>query len=145
MKPLVSQQEITKLIPQRHPILLVDQLLSYTKEEAVSGFHISPDHIFVNKNGFLTESGLIENIAQTTAMHQGYEYYLKGVPAPEGYIGSIRKLQILELPPVNADLKTHITITGEILGVTIINGQVFYNDKEIAHGEMRLVQVKTDL
>ncbi len=142
MEPLVAQHEVTKLIPQRHPILLVDQLLSYTKEEAVSGFHISSDHIFVDKNGFLTESGLIENIAQTTAMHQGYEYYIKGVPAPEGYIGSIRKLRIIELPPVNTTLKTRITIVSEILGVTIISGQVLYNGKEIAHGEMRLVQVK---
>lgn len=142
MEILVSQEEISKLIPQRDPVLLVNQLLSYTKTEAVSSFEITADHVFVNADGFLVESGLIENIAQTTAMHMGYEYYVKGIPAPEGYIGSIRQLQILELPPVNTTITTHIQVVNEILGVTIVEGKVLYNDRIIAQGEMRLVQAK---
>ncbi|MGM5631284.1 hypothetical protein O2K51_10320 [Apibacter raozihei] len=140
MEALVTKDNIKKLIPQREPVLLVDELLNYSEEDATSVFFIPQDHIFVNQAGYLEESGLIENMAQTTAMHMGYEFYKNGVPAPEGYIGSIRKLHVYALPLSGTSIKTHITKLNEILGVVIVSAEVIYNDKIIAQGEMRLVQ-----
>ena len=63
--------KITDYIPQREPIVMVSALLSANKEEAVSEFNITDDNIFC-QDGYLTESGIIENIAQTAAAMTGF-------------------------------------------------------------------------
>ena len=37
------------------------------------------------------ESGIIEHMAQSVALHTGYQFYLRKEQAPTGYIGSIKR------------------------------------------------------
>ena len=59
------------LIPQRHPIVLVDRLLDSDVEKSVSDFLIREDCVFV-EDGRMVSAGLMENIAQTCALRIGY-------------------------------------------------------------------------
>ena len=86
--PITDKNKILTLIPQRNPIVMVDALWEYTPSEGVAGLTIVPSNLFVQQETFL-ESGLIEHIAQSIALHKGYYYYLNGKPAPMGYIGAI--------------------------------------------------------
>lgn len=134
--------DIKGLIPQKEPFVMVDTLLSFSETKVVSSLTITNDNLFVSNNNFL-ESGLVENMAQTVALHTGYDYYLKGEEAPTGYIGSIKKVEINRLPELNEQITTEATILQEFMGVTMVSIEVF--DKEnrsIAKGQMKTVIAK---
>ena len=94
---LATRDDITKYIPQRHPIVMVHALVEADDSHAVTELAIEPDNIFVS-NEFFAEPGLVENIAQTAAMHVGYQCSLKNIPIPIGYIAAVKDLKIQALP-----------------------------------------------
>lgn len=139
-----SAEEILKLIPQRPPFVLVDKIYSHSDHEILSGFTIPENHVLVNGKGKLSEAGIIEHFAQTIALYQGYYYYLKNLPAPVGYIGSIRNIDIFELPEINQEIRTKLTIINQLMGVTMVSGEVYLDEKLIAQGEMRTIIAKNE-
>lgn len=134
--------EVRKLIPQAPPFMLVDRIIAYDPQEIVSGFEIPLDHVLVDKNGYLSEAGLIENFAQTIALHQGYDYALRNLPAPVGYIGSIKNFEVLGRVSAGEKLHTQVVILQQMMGVTMVQGEVRWKDQVIASGEMRTVIVE---
>lgn len=130
---------ISHLIPQKKPFVMVDTLVAFSNEKIVSRFTILDSNLFVQDHLFL-ESGLIENMAQTIALHTGYTFYLKGEPAPTGYIGSIKKVEVLKLPKLHETITTEASILHEFMGVTMVKITA-YNAKneEIASSEMKTV------
>ena len=137
-KPFLNNQEVRGLIPQKTPFVMIDKMYYFSGDKVVSGFTISEENIF-SFNSLFTASGLIENMAQTVALHTGYQYFLKNEPAPTGYIGAIKKVEIMEFPKVNDSLKTTVFIVHEIMGFTIVKSQVECNGKVIARSEMKTV------
>ena len=137
-KPFIDKKEVLDLIPQKAPFVMVDSMSYYSEDKVVSGFSISEENIFVS-NSFFTASGLIENMAQTVALHTGYQYFLKNEPAPTGYIGAIKKVEIIEFPKVKDSLKTTVFILHEIMGFTMVKSQVECNGRVIATSEMKTV------
>ena len=130
---------IKHLIPQKEPFVMVDSLLDFSETKVVSSFKVSDVNLFYSNNKLL-ESGVIENMAQTVALHTGYDYYLKGEEAPTGYIGSIKKVEILELPKLDDVIITEVNILHEFMGVTMVEAKVFNSDKiEIAFAQMKTV------
>ena len=73
---ITDQSTILKLIPQRAPIVMVDTLLYFDETKVVSELTILENNMFV-QDGYLTEPGLIENMAQTVALYTGYHFYIK--------------------------------------------------------------------
>lgn len=131
--------DISNLIPQKSPFVMVNSLEHFSETEVVSTLTITEDNIFV-ENGQLQEPGLVENMAQTVALHTGYAYFLKGEDAPTGYIGSIKKIAVIKLPSIKETITTKISILHEIMGVTMVNVTVLNVDQEeIASGEMKTV------
>tara|TARA_R110000787_G_scaffold183014_3_gene295044 strand:- start:29706 stop:30140 length:435 start_codon:yes stop_codon:yes gene_type:complete len=137
-KQFLNSQEVRELIPQRSPFVMVDKMYYYSDDKVVSGFSITEENIF-SSNSLFTASGLIENMAQTVALHTGYQYFLKNEPAPTGYIGAIKNIEIFEFPKVNDSLKTTVFILHEIMGFTMVKSQVECNGKVIATSEMKTV------
>ena len=131
--------DIKNLIPQKEPFIMVDTLKSHSESEAISSFTIQKDNVFFD-NPTLNEAGVIENMAQTVALHTGYEYFLKGMLAPTGYIGAIKNIDILKLPVLNETISTEVQILQEFNGVTLVEVKVFdgHNEK-IASCQMKTV------
>lgn len=127
---------LQRLIPQKSPFIMVDTLAEYTEKSVISYFHINSDNILVAENHF-TEPGLIENMAQTIALHTGYKYYLLKKPAPTGYIGAIKKAEIFKLPKVSETLITTVEILHDIMGVTMVQAKVECNGVLLASSEMK--------
>lgn len=139
MKITFPITEITHLIPQKTPFVMVDTLLNFSKEDLVSAFEIKSDNLFV-KDNCMQEPGLVENMAQTVALHTGFDYFLKEEPAPTGYIGSIKKVEVLELPKLGEVITTEAKILHEFMGVTMVEVKVFNAEKkEIASAQMKTV------
>jgi 3-hydroxymyristoyl/3-hydroxydecanoyl-(acyl carrier protein) dehydratase len=135
MKP--EQFEPEELIPQRPPMMMVDRLIECSETLTKSRFFIKEDNIFCN-NGYFTESGLIENIAQTAAARIGYLSKNSEQKVLIGYIGAIKDLNIYFFPNVSTEILTEVTIENEILGFTIIHGKVLSNNSVAAECNMTI-------
>ncbi len=113
-------------------------MITYTEDNLKSRFKVASNNIFVEDN-HLVESGIIEHMAQSVALHTGYQFFLKNKPAPTGYIGSIKIVTINRLPETGESLETKVDIIQEFMGVTLVNIEVFCNDEVIAKSQMKTV------
>ena len=136
--PSTNKDFIIGLIPQRPPIVMVDKLISFSQKEIVAGFTVTQENIFTQNNS-LSAPGLIENMAQTIALHTGYDFFLQKKAAPTGYIGSIKKAQIIALPKIGTELITKATILHNIMGVTLVTATITGNNDLLANAEIKTV------
>jgi 3-hydroxyacyl-[acyl-carrier-protein] dehydratase len=134
---LANQHNITQYIPQRFPIVMINDLLEATDTHAVTQLNIEPDNVFVT-NGHFGEPGLVENIAQTAAVHIGYQCARKNLPIPIGYIAAIRALEIRKLAPVGTKITTTVNITNKVLELTVVEGKVELDGELLCSCEMRI-------
>lgn len=139
--PISNKEILLHCIPQRDPFVMVDALLSYTDTEVVAGLTTCTSGLFVKENK-LQESGLIEHMAQTVALHTGFGYFIKKQEAPTGYIGSITNLSIHRLPLIDEKVQTKAVILHEFSGVTLVNIESTINGEIIAEGQMKTVIAK---
>ncbi len=138
---IVDSDKVKKLIPHKEPFVMVDELLTYTEENLKSRFRVASNNIFVEDNYFV-ESGIIEHMAQSVALHTGYQFFLQNKIAPTGYIGSIKNVVINRLPKTGESLETTINIIQEFMGVTLVDIEVFCKDEIIAKSQMKTVLAK---
>ncbi len=139
---LAGPDTLEKLIPQREPMLMLDTLISHEEAKTVSAFSIKPDNIFV-QDGLFIEAGLIENMAQTAALHNGWKAMLEnekeGSYKPEiGVIGSIKNFVLSRLPEVNTLIETEVVIITEIFNASVLEAKVSSAGKMIAQCELKI-------
>lgn len=129
---------ITDLIPQRAPIIMVDGIISSNDTQTITSFRIEESNIFCS-GGYFREPGLIENIAQSAAAAAGYERKSMGLNLLTGFIGAVKNLEIIELPEVGEEIETSIDVIHNIFNVKIVNGTVRRkNGKICASCEMKI-------
>lgn len=132
-------EDIRNYIPQREPILMVDRLHDIDEAKVVTRFVISEDNFFVDKNGMMTEAGILENIAQSASAYAGYFAKEKSAENPPvGYIGEIKKFHCYRCPYVGEELQTTIVKGTELGGVTIVTGETYVGDEKIADTQMKI-------
>ncbi|MFP9115957.1 hypothetical protein ACLI1A_18615 [Flavobacterium sp. RHBU_3] len=141
MEPLTDKSFVEGLIPQKAPFVMVDKLIHFSEEKLVAGFNVPEGNIFV-ENGKFTEPGLIEHMAQSVALYTGYQFYLKKEPAPTGYIGSIKYVNVNALPVLGSELVTEVSVLQEFMGITLVDIVTKCNDVEIAASQMKTVLAK---
>jgi len=134
---LISGEEIKNYIPQREPIIMVDAFYGIDDNKSFSGFTVKEESIMVEA-GLLSETGIIEHIAQSCALRIGYQYRQQQLPVPTGYIGAIKNMKILNLPQVGQQLLTTVTILQEIFDITLVSVVVEVNQTPVAMGEMKI-------
>lgn len=128
---------ILDLIPQRAPIVMVDEFLGIDNNVSRTRFTVYNDNIFVN-NGEFSECGIIEHIAQSAAARVGYIFKSKNLPIPIGYIGSINNFVIYQNPKVGEAINTTIEIIQEVFNITLIQAYCHIDGKEIASCRMKI-------
>ncbi len=136
--PITDLNFIKKLLPHREPMIMVDALLFYNSKKGVSNLIISDENIFV-ENGNLSETGVMEHMAQTAALHIGYKFYANKAPVKEGFIASIKSSKIFTLPNVNDAIITEATIAYEAAGMTMVKFVSKVNSKIMATAEMNTI------
>ena len=139
---LASETDVVRLIPQKPPFVMVSKLLFSDRIKTVSSFKVSNDCLLI-QDGLLSESGLVENIAQTAAAGVGYVCIQDNIPVPVGFIAAIKNLKVYSLPEVGSEIKTEVVVQNQVLDITIIFGKCFSREKLLAECEMRIF-VKPD-
>ena len=115
---------IKQLIPQRSPIMMVDELLCVNGDEAQCRLTVREDNFFLEDDGLIAEVGIIEHIAQSASAFAGYRAIEAGATEPPvGYIGEVKNFHLSQRPAVGDVLITTITMGPTVDGVTIISGE----------------------
>ena len=135
---IVSVEHIQDYIPQRPPIVMVDEILEFDEKTILTSFHIKADNIFV-EDGIFTESGLMENMAQSAASKVGYACKMSGKEVSLGFIGAISKVKIHDLPKVGAYIKTKIIFERTVFNVSLINAMVYFENSLVCECKMKIV------
>jgi predicted hotdog family 3-hydroxylacyl-ACP dehydratase len=140
MKSILEKVQVEALIPQKAPFVMVDKLFYWADNKAITGFKVPEDTIFAEEGRF-TESGIIEHMAQSVALHSGYCYHNTNEDVPTGYIGAIKEVTILQLPLVGDELITEVLILQEFMGITLVDVTTKLNGTLIATSQMKTVIV----
>jgi predicted hotdog family 3-hydroxylacyl-ACP dehydratase len=137
---LIDTQNIKTYIPQREPFIMIDGLVSANETEFKSSFDIQKGNIFL-ENGQLSESALVENIAQTCAAGFGYLGSLSGEgEARLGFIGAVSRLEVLAPSRENDRIETTVTILNSFENIHLIEGVAKCAGKELVKCQMKIVQ-----
>lgn len=134
---IIHGEGILGLIPQRPPIVMVDSFFGIEENCSYSGLTVTSDNIFCEE-GKLQEPGIIEHIAQSAAARIGFIYTRQGAQVPLGFIGSVDKLKIYNLPEVGIKLFTEITVVQEVFDITLVSAQVKAGEELIAECRMKI-------
>lgn len=135
--------EIKHFLPHREPMLMVDLITHIDSKSVETTFVVPEDCIFVEDKCF-SESGLIENAAQTCSAIVAQDYFSDGKQPVNlvGFIGAIKKLTIQKLPFVHQKLISKAMLiskmdTGDFV-LCLIHCRVFLEGKIIMETEMNL-------
>ena len=131
--------DVSRFIPQKPPIVMVDALYECEPTKAVTGFNIRSDNMFC-ENGLFREAGIIEHIAQSAALKAGYEQHTGNSTPKVGYIGSLKNFVLYFMPSAGAHLVTTITVKHVVGNVVVLHGKVTCNGKVAAECEMKVVE-----
>lgn len=124
-----------KYIPQRPPMVMVDDIIHCDPIVARTEFTIREDNIFV-ENGLLKECGLLEIIAQTCAARIGY--LGADQPVRVGVIGAVKNFVVNAIPLVGDLVQTEITVGSEVFSAVIVNAKVTCKEVTLAECEMKV-------
>ena len=140
---ITNGHSILEFLPQRPPVVMIDKLIRADGDKTVSGLLVKKSNIFFDR-GALSESGLVENIAQTAAAGVGYICKQENRKVPVGFIASIKDLVIHQLPREGDELETEVTVGNQVMAVSIIHGSVYCNKILLATCEMRIFVKQED-
>ena len=122
-------------IPQRPPIVMIDDILLSQDDVFVTNLLVRPDNIFV-EDGRLRETGLMENIAQTSAARVGF--CSDGAHVPIGVIGGINQFELHRLPEVGQTLVTTIRVVAGVANALVVESTVTCEEELVATCNMKV-------
>lgn len=148
MKRDIENIDVHNFLPHRAPMLMVDKLLSLTKGSVSSSFSIKKTCFFLDENQFLSESGLIENNAQTCSAIVGQNFFDDNDTEGKGnkvvgFISTIKKTKIYFLPKVLDTIITKASLISQInMGdyvMCTVETSTFNNEDLIVDCTMNLI------
>ncbi len=129
--------DITEYIPQRAPILMVDEFLGFDGGISKSRLQVLESNIFVD-GGVFSECGLIEHIAQSAAARVGYIFRSKDEPVPLGFIGAVNNFVLNENPKVGDVIHTEIEVVQELMNLSLIEARCSVDGRPAAQCRMKI-------
>ncbi len=136
-KAIIIDKDILEYIPQRAPIVMVNEFYGIEENESCSGLKVTEGNIFC-EDGVLSDGGIIEHIAQSAALRVGYAYKSRGEAVPLGFIGSVNKFVCERHPRVGEKLYTTITVETEVMGISLVGAKVESGGEKIAECKMKI-------
>lgn len=111
---LIDTGDVTKYLPHREPMIMVDRLLEVKNEISVGTLLIRPENPFVTQKGEMLIGGAIEHMAQSAGLGQAYQAEItsgsrdssKTGQGEFGFIVNIRSLTYKRLPRLGETLRT---------------------------------------
>jgi len=139
---LAAKNTVHKLIPQGPPMVMVDTLIYQDEHKTETSFYLENNNLF-NDNGYFSEEGMIENIAQSAALRIGWSALEKSegkesVSPQVGVIGAVKTFKLYRKPRINSNITTEIIVEAEIFNATLISGKIMQEEEILAEAELKI-------
>ncbi len=129
---------VEKLIPQRPPMQLIDEVVDITDNSIQTKLEIRPDNIFLS-GGRLENCALIECLAQSTAALLGYRTHGGNTPPAIGFLVGMQNIRFTSAAIRIGDvLLINVIETAAISNYGMYRGQVFLDRSEVCSGTLKL-------
>ena len=135
--------DVTRVIPHKSPMLLIDRLLEVKERASVSEMTVRADMLFVDENGKLDGASYPEIISQAIAAQEGFRRFGSRNAPLEGFLLGVKKLEILGDSCIGDTLRISLHKTAKFGDFGIISGEVYKGEELIARGEIKVWQNDT--
>ena len=130
-------KDIERLIPQRYPMLMVDEFETTAENVAHTILYVRADNLFMLPDGTLSETGLIEHIAQSAATLAGFQSQSDGQP-PVCLIGEVKHFECHSRPKSGGVVHTDVEFGFSFGNATFAQGHCRIDDEEIASANLKI-------
>lgn len=134
-----QDEDIKRLIPQREPFIMVDEIEVSDDTHAVTNLTVRTDNYFMLPDGTMSETGLIEHIAQSCSALMGsmaLEQQMNNPPV--GLIGEVKRFECHRRPKVDETIETSIEFGFVFGNVTIATGESRISGELIAKAQLKI-------
>lgn len=136
---LIEKEQITNFLPQRAPFVMIDCLVDANDTGFLSRFRIEADNLFLHGSE-LSESALIENIAQTCAAGFGYLGSQRGEEAGRlGFIGAVSRVNVSALPKLGDVVQTKIELLNAFDSIHLVQGRAMVDETILMECQLKIV------
>ena len=130
--------DISEILPQRRPFVMVSGLQTFSMEETVTWFKVGGINTFMDGD-LLEAEGLLENVAQSCALRIGFiNKYILNKPVSIGYVCAVKSFNVLRPVHSGEVLVTKICVTSEFGSVLTADASVRSGCDEVANGSMTI-------
>ena len=131
--------DIKWLIPQRYPIVMIDTAEERDGNSIATTLAVRQDNYFVLPDSTLSETGLIEHIAQSSSALAGCRALVEqSLAPPVGIIGEIKNFVCHRRPGVGELIETTATFNMSFGNVTMATGQSKIGEEVIAEIQLKI-------
>ena len=140
--------EVLQLIPQRNPFVMVDEFEageepttagSLTGASCTTSLALRLDNYFMLPSGEMSESGLIEHIAQSASALAGHVAIRQGAASPPvGMIAEMKHFVCQRRPSANEQITTTITMGFSFGSMTLCHGKSCIGNDTICEVDLKI-------
>lgn len=130
--------DVLSLIPQRPPFVFVEKVVGCNTNSATIQYTIRDDCPLLENGHELSTAGLMEHVAQSCATFIGAQQVEKHLPIKIGYIGGVKKLEVLKHPRVGEVITTDVTISQQVFNISQMDCITKLGSDEIARTSIKL-------
>ncbi len=145
MKKLELPLSAQELVPHRETMLLIDQLLTYDRDQGSGRISagIAPDTVFCDRgisgeDNFLEEVVVLEMMAQAYACLRGYEDRLAGKPPSLGFLVGVRHFAAQRRVEIASKFTIAVVTTIKLADFFIADAVVKSGAETIAAAELKI-------
>jgi predicted hotdog family 3-hydroxylacyl-ACP dehydratase len=131
-------KNIQQIIPHRDPLIMIDNYRKIDNDTAYSQKVFTPDD-YGCSNGYVSDSILVECIAQTVAAHYGYQALVEKNNKPGvGMLVSVDTFVFYKKVEEKAKIEIFISKTDTIGPFKLFKGKISIGEKTIAQGHIKV-------
>ncbi len=138
---IIKGEEIKKLIPQRYPMMMVDEFEEQGENNAVTALKIVADNYFLLTNGDMSVSGVIEHIAQSCSALAGFQARQKASESqnpPVGMIAEVKNFNCTRFPKKGETIHTNVSFGFSFGQMTLAHGISTIGTETIAEVDLKI-------
>ena len=139
---MINGEDIKQLIPQRFPLMMVDEFEQNGENEAATALTIRKNNYFLLPDGTLSETGIIEHMAQSCSALAGYNARFRQAGgcdrAPIGLLGEVKHFESQRRVRAGQQVRTTIHFDLIFGSVTIARAVSTVEGDVVATGQLKI-------
>lgn len=126
------------LIPHRSPMLLIDQLVERSDDNAAAITSLKGKSLFHDPGKGITPEFLVEILAQTIAAANGFDGLVNNEKPKAGFVVGLDNFHLTNRDFSTSQLRTEVEKVFEFGEMTIFQGELFCGKLLLASGKIKV-------